>query len=65
MFPLPDIERAGYTSLFNPMRVTLSLRRPTSFGTQIAFLAPAGVLPFVKNADIKALFKKIEAQRPS
>jgi hypothetical protein len=58
-----DIAAAGYTSVFNPMRVTLSLRRPTSFGTEIAFLAPAGVLPFVKSADIRALIKKIEAQR--
>ena len=60
---LSDIAAAGYTSLFNPMRVTLSLRRPTSFGTEIAFLAPVGMLPFVRSADIRALIKKIEAQR--
>ena len=59
---LSDIERAGYSSLLNPMRVTLSLRRPTGFGTEIAFLAPASILPFA-NADIGALIRKIEAQR--
>jgi hypothetical protein len=40
----------------------LSLRRPTGFGTEIAFLAPASILPFA-NADIGALIRKIEAQR--
>ena len=60
---LSDIAAARYTSLFNPMRVTLSLRKPARFGSEIAFLAPAGMLPFVRSADIKNLIKKVEAQR--
>ena len=60
---MSDIAAARYTSLFNPMRVTLSLRKPTGFGSEIAFLAKTGLLPFVQSAEIKDLIKKIKAQR--
>jgi hypothetical protein len=45
---LSDIKNVNYSPLINPPRVTLSLRRPTVFGEQIAFCAPIRLVPFPK-----------------
>ena len=59
---LSDIADIRYGSLFNPLRVTLSLRKPSIFGAEITFLRPAG-FPLVGSAAIRDLTKRIEAQR--
>jgi hypothetical protein len=59
---LSDIAEIRYGSLFNPLRVTLSLKRPSIFGVEIAFLRPAG-FPLVGSAAIRDLTKRIDAQR--
>jgi hypothetical protein len=44
-----------------PYRVTLMLRRPTTFGTQIQFLRPWRFLPFLRNREIDDLMDRINA----
>jgi hypothetical protein len=58
---LSDIDEASY-SLFGA-RMTLTLKRPSVFGTEIAFLPKTGFATFIKSAEMKDLIRKIEAQR--
>jgi hypothetical protein len=58
---LTDVTEVNY-SLWDP-RVTLVLRRPSTFGTQIQFLAPRRFLPLLRNRAIKGLIERIDATR--
>ncbi|MBX9776452.1 MAG: hypothetical protein K2Y71_18900 [Xanthobacteraceae bacterium] len=58
---LSDIEVASYM-LFGA-RVILTLKRPSTFGTEIVFLPLQEPFPFVKNAAIKRLIQKINERR--
>ncbi len=62
--PLADIKNVGYAQFQNPMRVTLSLRNPTIFGSQIAFFPPTRMFaPFSSNPVIDELIDRIDAKR--
>ena len=60
---LSDIMNVNYTPLLNPPRVTLSLRRPTMFGTQVTFCAPVRFVPFTTSPIIDELIQRIDAAR--
>jgi hypothetical protein len=61
--PLAAIADVGYSSYFNPPRVTLTLRSPGVFGGSIVFLAPARFLAFSRSPLIDDLIKRIDATR--
>ena len=56
---LSDISSVSYMA----SRVTLTLRKSSIFGAEIAFLPKTGFATFIKSAEMKDLIKKIEAQR--
>jgi hypothetical protein len=58
---LSDITNVGYVPYMNPPRVTLSLRRPSSFGTQVTFCAPVRFVPFAASPVIDELIQRIDA----
>ena len=60
---LSDIMNVNYTPLLNPPRVTLSLRRPTMFGTQVTFCAPVRFVPFTTSPIIDELIQRIDTAR--
>jgi hypothetical protein len=60
---LGDIKNVSYSPYMNPPRVTLLLRRPTVFGDQITFAAPARFIPFATSPLIKDLIDRIDAAR--
>ncbi len=60
---LSEIMNVNYTALVNPPRVTLSLRRPSIFGTQVAFCAPVRFVPFSTSPIIDELIQRIDATR--
>jgi hypothetical protein len=59
---LTDIKNIGY-SLMNPPRVTLSVRQPTTFGEQIAFMPPVYLVPFSKSPIIDDLIDRVDQAR--
>jgi hypothetical protein len=60
---LTDIVNVSYSQFINPPRVTLLLRRPSQFGTQISFGAPIKLIPFSPSPIIDDLIQRIEAKR--
>jgi hypothetical protein len=60
---LADIKNVNYSPFINPPRVTLSLRRPTIFGDQITFGAPARFIPFSTSPIINDLIDRVDASR--
>jgi|SRR5215470_12800747 len=60
---LSEIMNVNYSPLINPPRVTLSLRRPSIFGTQVAFCAPVRFVPFSTSPVIDELIQRIDAAR--
>lgn len=58
---LTDIADIHYTVAINPPRVTLSLKRPGSFGTTVAFCAPLRFIPFMTSPAIDALIARVGA----
>ena len=61
---LADIKNVSYSSMSNPPRVTLSLRQPGKFGSDVTFCAPLRVLPFpTKNQAIEKLIDRVDAAR--
>jgi hypothetical protein len=53
----------SYSPFTNPPRVTLSVRRPTVFGEEIAFNAPTRIVPFSTSPVIKDLIERIDLAR--
>jgi hypothetical protein len=60
---LSDIMNVGYSPFVNPPRVVLSLRRPSIFGSQVAFCAPLRFVPFATSPLIDELIQRIDAAR--
>lgn len=60
---LRDIKNVSYSTVINPPRVTLSVRQPTTFGDQIAFVAPVRVVPFTTSPIINDLIERIDQAR--
>jgi hypothetical protein len=61
--PLGSIKNVSYATMVNPPRVTLSLRQPSQFGSEVSFCAPFQLVPFKKSAVIEALIDRIDAAR--
>jgi hypothetical protein len=60
---LTDIRNVSYSVLTNPPRVTLSLRQPTNFGSEVTFCAPLRLIPFSTSPIINDLIDRIDAKR--
>ena len=60
---LADIMNVSYSPFINPPRVTLMLRRPSVFGEQISFAAPARLVPFSTSPIINELIRRVDAAR--
>jgi hypothetical protein len=60
---LSDIKNVSYSPFMNPPRVTLSLRRPTVFGDEIAFNAPTRFIPLTKSPIIVELIDRVDLAR--
>jgi hypothetical protein len=60
---LSDIKNISYSTVINPPRVTLSVRQPTSFGDQIAFVAPVRFVPFTTSPIINDLIERVDQAR--
>jgi hypothetical protein len=58
-----NIVNVNYSPLVNPPRVTLSLRKPSKFGAQVAFCAPVRFVPFAPSPVIDALIARVDAAR--
>jgi hypothetical protein len=60
---LSNIMNVSYSPLVNPPRVTLLLRKPSIFGTEVTFSAPARFVPFAKSPVIEDLIRRVDAAR--
>jgi len=60
---LADIMNVSYSQFVNPPRVTLSLRNPSTFGTQVSFCAPLRFLKFSPPPVIDELIRRVDATR--
>lgn len=58
-----DIKNISYSTVINPPRVTLSVRQPTTFGEQIAFMAPMRLVPFTTSPIIHDLIERVDQAR--
>ncbi len=61
--PLSDISNVSESSFTNPPRITLTLRQPCQFGSEITFSPPGHLLPFAKNPIAAELIQRIDAKR--
>lgn len=61
--PLKDIKNVSYSPLSSPARVTLSLRQPGKFGSEVSFLPPFEFIPFKKSPIVEELIDRIDAAR--
>jgi hypothetical protein len=59
---LSEIMNVSYEAFMNPRRVTLRLRRPSVFGTQVSFSAPMSLIPFSTSPVIDELIERIDAK---
>jgi hypothetical protein len=60
---LADISDVNYQSMMSPRRVTLSLRQPSVFGSQVSFCAPLRLLTFSTSPVIDKLIARVDAAR--
>jgi hypothetical protein len=60
---LSEIKNVNYSSLTNPQRITLSLRKPCRWGAEVSFTPPIRFLPFRKNPIVQDLIERIDTQR--
>jgi hypothetical protein len=60
---LRDIKNVSYSTIINPPRVTLSVRQPTIFGDQIAFVALVRFVPFSTSPIINDLIERVDHAR--
>jgi hypothetical protein len=60
---LSEIKNVGYSSFGNLPRVTLSVRRPTIFGDQIAFMSPMYFALSLKSPIINDLIDRVDQAR--
>jgi hypothetical protein len=62
---LADIKNVSCSPFNSPPRITLSLRRPTVFGDQVAFCGPVRLIPFAANPVIDELIDRVDRARES
>ena len=60
---LRDIVDVGFTQFVNPPRVTLSLKKPTAFGSQVSFCAPVWFSLISASPIVKELSQRIDSKR--
>ena len=60
---LSNIMNVSYSPLINPPRVTLMLRQPSNFGSEISFSPPVRFVPFAKSPVIEELILRVDAAR--
>jgi hypothetical protein len=60
---LSNIMNVSYSQFVNPPRVTLMLRQPSNFGSEISFSAPVRFVPFAKSPLIEDLIRRVDAAR--
>jgi hypothetical protein len=60
---LSDIMNVSYSALMNASRVTLSLRQPCAFGTEVSFCPPLRLNPMLGNPVVDELIRRIDATR--
>jgi hypothetical protein len=60
---LSDIMNVSYSPLINPQRVTLMLRKPSIFGSEVSFSAPVRFVPFAKSPLVEDLIRRVDAAR--
>jgi hypothetical protein len=60
---LSNIMNVSYSQFLNPPRVTLMLRQPSNFGSEISFSAPVRYIPFAKSPLIEDLIRRVDAAR--
>jgi hypothetical protein len=60
---LSEIMNVNYSPMMNPPRVTLSLRRPSTFGDKVTFCAPSRFVPFASSPIIDELIARVDAAR--
>jgi hypothetical protein len=60
---LSDIKNVSYSSLVNPTRVTLTIRRPTVFGDTVSFSPPARFVPFATSPVVRELIDRVDEAR--
>jgi hypothetical protein len=58
-----DIKNVNYSPFVNPPRVTLALRRQSTFGDQITFCAPVHFAPWTASPIINDLIDRIDRAR--
>jgi hypothetical protein len=58
-----EIMNVNYAPFVSPPRVVLSLRRPSNFGSQVAFCAPLRFVPFSTSPIVDELIQRIDAAR--
>jgi hypothetical protein len=58
-----DVMNVNYSPFMSPPRVVLSLRRPSIFGSQVAFCAPICFVPFATSPIVDELIQRIDAAR--
>ena len=61
--PLSEIMNISCSSFTNSERVTLSIRRDTVFGTEIAFTPATGFTPFSRSPIVDELIRRVDAAR--
>ena len=57
---LRDIVHVGFSQFVNPPRVTLSLRKPSSLGSEVSFCAPVRFSLFSPSPILKELAQRVE-----
>jgi hypothetical protein len=60
---LSNIINVSYSPLINPPLVTLMLRQPSVFGTEISFSAPLRFMLFTKSPLVEDLIRRVDAAR--
>jgi hypothetical protein len=63
--PVTDVLRLAYSTTNYPTRITLTLRRPCRFGSELAFAAPVHHFSFRRSPVIDELIRRIDAARGS
>ena len=62
-FALHEFMNVSYTGLVNPQRITLSLREPCEWGSELAFIPPIRSVPFGMHPLARDLMQRVDAAR--
>jgi hypothetical protein len=60
---LADILNVSYSVMYNPQRVTMTLRSRTALGSELTFCPPIILIPFMKHPAIGQLTDRIDEAR--